>query len=54
MLQVTAMDVDVNDTLSYKLHTGTDDFTIDGNGTITAKIIFDREVYRRQYHYMIL
>ena len=44
----------MNDTLSYKLHTGTEDFTIDGNGTITANIIFDREVYRRQCHYKIL
>ena len=45
MLRVTATDVNVNDTLSYKLITGSTDFTVDGNGDITAKNKFDREVW---------
>jgi hypothetical protein len=43
VFRVNATDVDVNDTLSYKLVTGSTDFAIDGNGKITAKKSFDRE-----------
>lgn len=49
MLQVTATDVDVNDTLTYTLATGSQDFTIDGNGQIRARNTFDREVWKKAY-----
>lgn len=44
MLQVPATDVNVNDTLTYTIVTGTTAFAIDSTGKITATKKLDREV----------